>query len=167
MVAGMMAAEAGMPLGWTFYIAVEDTDALAAKAAELGAKVIVPPTDIPDTGRFSILIDPQGAALAVLQPLTGGSGGAFDQKKSGHGNWHDLASLDAQAAAGFYGALFGCTVTRSVPMGSDMTYHISATQGQDIGGFFNASGAPGWCVYFGTPSAKAAGAPRSRARADR
>ncbi len=76
----MMAAEAGMPLAWTFYIAVEDTDALVAKAAELGAKVIVPPTDIPDTGRFSILIDPQGAALAVLQPLTGGSGGAFDQK---------------------------------------------------------------------------------------
>ena len=43
-------------------------------------------------------------------------------------------------------------------MGSDMTYHIFATQGQDIGGFFNASAAPGWCVYFGAPSAKAAGA---------
>lgn len=156
MVAGMMAAEHGMPVAWTFYIAVDDADALAAKAAGLGATVIVPPTDIPNTGRFSILIDPQGAAFAVLQPTPGGTGGAFDQKKAGHGNWHDLSCADTAAALAFYGALFGWTVTQSMPMGPDMTYNIIAANGQDIGGVFNAPGAPAWCVYFGTASAKAA-----------
>jgi len=28
----------------------------------------VPPTDIPNVGRFSCWSDPQGAAIAVLQP---------------------------------------------------------------------------------------------------
>lgn len=156
MVAGMMAAEHGMPVAWTFYVAVDDADALAAKAAALGATVIVPPTDIPNTGRFSILIDPQGASFAVLQPLPGGTGGAFDQKKAGHGNWHDLACADTAAALAFYGALFGWTVTQSMPMGPDMTYNIIAANGQDIGGVFNATGAPAWCVYFGSSSVQTA-----------
>ena len=62
-VAGMMqnqAAEA--PSQWMPYIKVEDVDAVTAKALALGAKSVVEPTDIP-TGRFSIVIDPAGAAI--------------------------------------------------------------------------------------------------------
>ena len=38
----------------------------AARAAELGGNVCVPPTDIP-VGRFSVLADPQGAGFSVIQ----------------------------------------------------------------------------------------------------
>ena len=35
----------------------------------LPAQVIVPPTDIPEVGRFAILLDPLGASIAVIRPI--------------------------------------------------------------------------------------------------
>ncbi len=58
---------AGVPPHWLAYFAVEDTDAMVKKANELGASTVMPPTDIPDTGRFAILEDPQGAAFALIK----------------------------------------------------------------------------------------------------
>ena len=43
-----------------------DVDLTAAKAEELGGKVLVPPTDIPRVGRFCVLQDPQGAVLSAI-----------------------------------------------------------------------------------------------------
>lgn len=56
-----------MPPNWLVYFAVEDTDAMAARAAELGATTCAPPMDIPGIGRFAILQDPQGAAFAIIK----------------------------------------------------------------------------------------------------
>jgi predicted enzyme related to lactoylglutathione lyase len=56
---------AELPSHWMIYFAVADTDAAAAKAAELGGKVSVPPTDI-TPGRFAVLNDPQGAFFSVI-----------------------------------------------------------------------------------------------------
>lgn len=158
MVAGMMAADAGEPLGWAVYFTVDNCDATAALAATLGATVVVPPADIPDTGRFAILIDPQGAGFGILQPLPGGLGGAFDQQKTGHGNWHEVITADPLAALDFYQTLFGWTVAEEMQMGPDMTYRIIACNGQQIGGTFAPSPpAPAcWKAYFGVASAKAA-----------
>jgi predicted enzyme related to lactoylglutathione lyase len=51
---------------WMVYFAVEDCDATAARAGELGGTVSVPPSDIP-TGRFSVLGDPQGGYFSVIR----------------------------------------------------------------------------------------------------
>jgi predicted enzyme related to lactoylglutathione lyase len=53
---------------WLPYVRVADCDASADKAKGLGAQVAMGPRDIPEVGRFSVLIDPQGAALAVMKP---------------------------------------------------------------------------------------------------
>ena len=69
-VAGMykMPEEMGeMPSHWLPYFTVEDCDQTSAKAQEMGATVLQPPTDIPGTGRFSVLLDPQGAAFAIIK----------------------------------------------------------------------------------------------------
>ena len=66
---GMMAMPPGapsMPSHWLPYFAVTNVDTMTAKAASLGANTYVPPTDIPDTGRFSVLADPQGATFALI-----------------------------------------------------------------------------------------------------
>jgi predicted enzyme related to lactoylglutathione lyase len=42
-------------------------DKSAAKAVKLGARQYVPPTDIPNIGRFSVLADPQGAVFAIYR----------------------------------------------------------------------------------------------------
>src|SRR5262249_9835554 len=41
-----------MPSNWRPYVAVDDVDAKAEQVAGLGGKVCVPPTDIPNVGRF-------------------------------------------------------------------------------------------------------------------
>lgn len=58
---------ANVPPNWMVYFAVEDCDATVAKAEGLGAKAISPAMDIPTVGRFAILLDPQGAAFAVIK----------------------------------------------------------------------------------------------------
>ena len=55
-----------MPNVWAVYFEVEDTDATAAKARELGATILEEPTDIPP-GRFSIIQDPQGAVFGIIK----------------------------------------------------------------------------------------------------
>jgi uncharacterized protein len=62
------AMDASMPTMWLQYVKVADCDASSAEAKGLGARVVVPPTDIATVGRFSVFIDPQGAALAVMKP---------------------------------------------------------------------------------------------------
>jgi predicted enzyme related to lactoylglutathione lyase len=56
-----------IPPHWMVYFAVEDCDASAEKATSLGAKVHVPPTDIPPVGRFAVIEDPQGAVFTIIK----------------------------------------------------------------------------------------------------
>jgi uncharacterized protein len=55
-----------MPSHWTAYVAVDDVDAAASRVEELGGKVCVPPTDIPNTGRFCLITDPTGANISLI-----------------------------------------------------------------------------------------------------
>ena len=56
----------GLPPMWVTYVTVDDVDKVVKKAEKLGAKIHVEPTDIPDVGRFAVLLDPQGAAINVI-----------------------------------------------------------------------------------------------------
>ena len=55
-----------VPSYWMPYFQVAACDPSVAKATSLGATLMVGPHDIPDTGRFAILNDPQGAMFAVF-----------------------------------------------------------------------------------------------------
>jgi predicted enzyme related to lactoylglutathione lyase len=58
----------GQPEGtkpnWSVTFSVDDADASAALAAELGGKVVVEPFDSPPV-RMAVVSDPQGAILTV------------------------------------------------------------------------------------------------------
>jgi uncharacterized protein len=54
---------------WLTYVSVENADATCEKAKRLGAHVMKAPDDIPNVGRFAVLMDPQHAGFAVLQPF--------------------------------------------------------------------------------------------------
>ncbi len=144
----------GTPPNWMIYIAVEDCDATAAQAVALGGKLWKEPADIPGTGRFAILGDPQGAVFGILQPLpmeTPPEVGAFAQNRAGHGNWIELSSADPVAGLAFYGALFGWAEDGVFGMGDMGGYHLIAHQGAQIGGMMGLIGAPfsHWLPYFG------------------
>lgn len=67
--AGIMAQQMpDQPHTWLPYVQVANADQTVDKARRLGATVVVPPTSIPNVGRFSIFVDAQGAATGILQP---------------------------------------------------------------------------------------------------
>jgi len=55
------------PPHWLPYVAVADCDVTAAKVSKLGGRMLVPPTAIPKVGKFSVFMDPTGAALAIVK----------------------------------------------------------------------------------------------------
>ena len=57
-----------MPAQWVPYVRVADVDATLASAKRLGANVCMDGTDIPTVGRIGMMVDPQGAMIAVIKP---------------------------------------------------------------------------------------------------
>ena len=176
MVAGLMTLPAevsDMPPGWMIYFAVNDCDRFCQEAAARGATIYREPADIPGTGRFAILADPQGAAFAILQPnmtpedraRAEAGEGAFDQRKAGHANWNELMTPDPEAGFAFYARLFGWTKGRAMDMGEMGTYQLIQRNGQDIGAIQPQGNAPvpGWLPYFGVDGSVAAKADRIKA----
>jgi predicted enzyme related to lactoylglutathione lyase len=67
---GMMALGPQMkdvPPHWLVYFAVADCDASTKQAKDLGGTVLSPPMDIPNIGRFAVVLDPQGAVFALYK----------------------------------------------------------------------------------------------------
>jgi predicted enzyme related to lactoylglutathione lyase len=60
------AGDATTPAHWTVTFAVDDTDAIATKAKELGGDVVAGPLDAPWT-RMAVIKDPQGATFIASQ----------------------------------------------------------------------------------------------------
>jgi hypothetical protein len=56
--------QTGVPAHWSVTFAVDDADATAERAAELGSQVVVPPTDAPWV-RTTVISDPQGATFVA------------------------------------------------------------------------------------------------------
>lgn len=52
---------------WAPYVTVDNVDATAKHAEELGGKIIVPPTNIPTFGRYAVIQDPQGAEFSIIR----------------------------------------------------------------------------------------------------
>ena len=140
---------AGAPPAWRDYVAVDDVDAAAAKARELGGNVHVGPEDIPGIGRFAVVADPQGAAFILFKGMTA-MPDAMPPPGPGHAGWHELRTSDQEAGLAFYVALLGWTKGAAHDMGPMGTYQMfAAPSGPEVGGVMTMPGAPPhWLQYF-------------------
>jgi hypothetical protein len=153
-VGGMMAlpkeaSAAGMRPGWLGYVGVEDTDRAAAKVTQLGGKILMPPTDIPNVGRFAMAVDPQGASLYLFKPAQAGQRAVSNEP--GQVGWHELHTNDWPKAFGFYTDMFGWLKGDSMDMGPMGTYQLFTINGTPSGAMLNspaAQRAPFWLYYF-------------------
>lgn len=57
----------GVPPHWMAYFQVDDVDAAANKAKEMGANLCLAPMTMEGVGRMSVIGDPQGAAFAIFK----------------------------------------------------------------------------------------------------
>lgn len=162
-VAGLMACPEGMERpAWLGYLGVEDVDAKVAAVTAAGGACHVPPTDIPNIGRFALLADPQGVPFYVMRPLDAGEESrAFDPMAAGHCRWNELTTTDPKAAFAFYGKEFGWKKDGGMPMGEMGEYEFISHAGVMIGAVMPLQpGTPAahYTYYFGVPDIDAAAA---------
>lgn len=103
-VAGMALQPDDAP-SWNTYIEVDSADESTADALQLGAQVTMPPFDVGDAGRMSVIADPTGAVFCLWQSRQ--HHGAQLVNAAGSWNWSDLHTPDPSLAEPFYRALFG------------------------------------------------------------
>jgi predicted enzyme related to lactoylglutathione lyase len=60
----------GVPESWMSYLAVDDVDKRVAKALKAGGKLMKPIFDVPGVGRIAILMQPGGAGVGWMTPVT-------------------------------------------------------------------------------------------------
>jgi uncharacterized protein len=139
--------DAGVPPLWNSYVSVEDADAVAERAKELGAAVHAPPFDVMTVGRMAVIQDPQGAYFMLWQPRD--HIGAELVNAPGALVWNELQSPDIDASASFYGDLFGWT-TDDFP-GMQGRYVSIKNGAANNGGMRDVTppAPPSWLTYFG------------------
>ena len=91
----------GVPPHWIAYVTVDDVDAAAGQVPELGGKVVQEPTDLPGTGRFAVIQDPDGAPLSLFR-ARGEELVAPSSSSMGAFCWNELHSENPQRSLAFY-----------------------------------------------------------------
>jgi predicted enzyme related to lactoylglutathione lyase len=106
-VAGVGRAQEGAPPTgmWTTYLAAGDADACAEAIRGAGGDVVAGPMDVFEQGRMLIARDPSGGTFGVWQ--AGSHHGSERVNENAAPTWNELNTRDLNAAATFYGAVFG------------------------------------------------------------
>jgi len=141
---------AGIPPHWNTYVTVDDVDASAERARELGAQVLAGPFDVMDAGRMAVVADPTGAVFSLWQPGT--SIGAQVVNEPGAITWFDLQTNDTDAAQAFYSALFGWEFDRGE---GEFPYWVIRNGERSNGGMMpvrEGGPPPFWIPYFAVAS---------------
>ncbi len=154
-VSGLMglpedAKEIGEKPSWIGYVGVDDVDAAAERIRRLGGAVHVPPRDILDVSRFSVVADPQMATLALLQWLRPRQEQPADFSAPGRIRWHELLAANWETAFDFYGELFGWQKWKP-DVDATGACQLFSVGGQTIGGMFTKPETvpiPFWLYYF-------------------
>ena len=142
----------GVPPNWMPYVESNNVDETARLATAFGGKVMHGPEDIPNTGRFAVLQDPQGATFGVYKS-TRPSQGWDGTPALGRFSWHELMTTDHRQAFDFYRKLFGWDKTGEMDMGGGNMYVMYGKGGKPFGGIFNRHGdmmsiPPFWLCYI-------------------
>jgi uncharacterized protein len=141
-----MARDADVAPHWTSFVSVEDADASAERARELGATLPRDPFDVAGAGRVATLRDPVGAIVSLWEPS--GRAGAEVVNDVGCFCWNELATGEVERATAFYAELFGWEYETS-PTG----YAGISNAGVHNGGIRplrerDGNAAPNWVPYF-------------------
>lgn len=147
--------QAGLPSHWITYVGVRSVDAICRKVPKLGGRVCVPPTDIPNIGRFAVIEDPHGIVISPFswtgEPPAEGEPGTF-----GGMGFCELHTPDAAVSAAFYSNLFGWKIAGDE---HGPWRHVRSGR-RDIGGMLQMEKGrrvrAGWLTYMLVDNAKAA-----------
>jgi uncharacterized protein len=147
----------------TFYVEVDDLQAVLDKAESLGAKTVLPVTEIPGMVAFAMFDDPDGLLVGLVKgeaPQEGVPQGP----SAGDGtpvDWFEVLGSDAARTQAFYTGLFGWKLNDS----DSPAYGLVDTDagGRGIQGGLGAGGDNRWAtIYASVPDVE-----RTLAQAER
>jgi len=123
-IAGIMEfKKPGIPPHWVSYVTVADVDKAAAAAKEAGGTIANPPTDIPDVGRFAVLLDPFGAVSVAFKSAHPERDGAPPERPgASEFCWETLSTSDIAKAIGFYTKVYPWTSKKGDPGNTNLFY---------------------------------------------
>ncbi|WP_217169487.1 VOC family protein [Streptomyces sp. AC512_CC834] len=116
----------GQPVAWNVSFAVRDADAAVRQVTAAGGTVPQGPTDVFDSGRFVVAVDPTGALFQLWQGRSFPGAGLFNAP--GSLGWVELLTREPDRAADFYTTVFGWSVSAS------RRYPQWGIDGADFGG---------------------------------
>ncbi len=107
---GFGKTQQGQSPGSIFYVEDPDIQGLLDKAGSLGAKTVMPVTEIPDMVTFALFADPFGNVIGLVKgdgtvKVSGGDNPAVD--------WFEVSCSEPQRAWEFYRGLFGWKIEGS------------------------------------------------------
>jgi len=142
----------GVPSSWNLYIAVDDVDAMVARAVELGGKVAMPAMDVMGTARNAAILDPTGAPVFLWHNPNPDPGTVY--MEPGALAWADLETREPMVAGDFFAKLLGWRIEK-LEMGPEPYWTINVGE-EGIGGLMPmpamvpAEVPSYWLEYFGT-----------------
>jgi predicted enzyme related to lactoylglutathione lyase len=122
---------------WLGYVEVADVGRSVMEATTLGGELIFDPFEIAKVGRFAVIEDPQGAAIALFQGAEGSPPRQPFAPQLLEFSWHQLATPDWHAALGFYRTMFGwetISQNHAGPLGDNIVF---GQKGVPYGGMFD------------------------------
>lgn len=148
----------GIPPHWTTYMTVDNADASTAKVEAAGGKVLMPPFDVFDSGRMSVVSDPTGGVVAFWQPKA--HIGAEIVNEPGAFVWNELITDDVNKASKFFNAVLGVDVVNQT---EPFPYTLINIDGASVGGLMAKTPDMGqmpnvWIVYFSVADADSSAA---------
>ncbi len=165
-LAGMMAltdemCEENIPPHWLGYISVDDVDAKTEEFVKKDGTTLMPPHDIPGIGRFSVMRDPEGAAICLMTAIIpeGPMPPCPEPGAPGTFGWRELYAGDGARAMAFYGEMFGWKQRSAHDVGPMGTYYIFGSDDKDVGGMITRPPQmpqPAWAFYINVDAIEAA-----------
>jgi predicted enzyme related to lactoylglutathione lyase len=110
---------------WLSYLSVANVDSAAELTQRTGGRVYREPFDLPGRGRVGIILDPQGAPLALVRSL-GGDPSDQDPVYSGW-LWNELWTEEKDSSLDFYTRLVGYK-REEVDLGGEDPYTVLRNQ---------------------------------------
>lgn len=131
------------PSRWTLHIAVDDADAAVARAADLGATIMMDVHDVMGMGRLALITDPAGAVVGLWQALSFAGFGL--EMAPGSLTWADVGVNDMDAARDFYMGLLGW---QAEELEGEGRYIVFNHGGGPVAGVMQNPANPGWTPYI-------------------
>jgi hypothetical protein len=142
----------GTPPFWSTYICVENAEETCEMIVKAGGQIVVPATQMYESGWLAVALDPTGVHFRIWQPMDHiGAGMTYEPNTWA---WAELVSSDLDRAKKFYSEVFDWTFDAIQTGHADGYLLVRVDESEPLAGLMGrppgmpADAPDHWAVYF-------------------